>query len=319
MACTFGSARGSYGNTSRGDQSGGKEIATQSGYIHSKGWFIVRAKSAKMRERMAYAMDYFCNRTGLLLGYSQPDRMALYNELKDKGFDPTKLKVKSNCDCSSLTRVCMLYAGSTVKNFTTANMRSVVAQTGEFEIIEFKSLSKVAAGDALCTKTKGHVVICTKSDYTLPDTATEPDDIKDAVLYNGSSGSEVKELQSKLIQLGYDLGRWGADGEFGDATEMAVRSFQSDAGIPATGIADDDTIKALDEMLIDDAETGTRVMITGGNCYKREEPNSRSKILGIAFSGTSYLYAGETSVDGWYKIIYNGVTSWVSGRYGKLV
>lgn len=41
----------------------------------------------------------------------------------------------------------------------------------------------------------------------------------------------VKELQTLLIQLGYDLGSAGADGVFGRYTTSAVKKFQSDHGV----------------------------------------------------------------------------------------
>lgn len=52
----------------------------------------------------------------------------------------------------------------------------------------------------------------------------------------GDSGSEVKAMQQLLIKLGYDLGRWGADGKFGAATEKAVLDFQAANALPADGV-----------------------------------------------------------------------------------
>ena len=46
----------------------------------------------------------------------------------------------------------------------------------------------------------------------------------------------LKELQTMLLKLGYDLGPCGIDGDFGKATEAAVRSFQSDHRLAADGI-----------------------------------------------------------------------------------
>ena len=55
-------------------------------------------------------------------------------------------------------------------------------------------------------------------------------------LRKGSKGEAVKELQAMLDKLGYDLGSCGIDGDFGKATETAVRSFQSDHRLAVDGI-----------------------------------------------------------------------------------
>jgi peptidoglycan hydrolase-like protein with peptidoglycan-binding domain len=54
-------------------------------------------------------------------------------------------------------------------------------------------------------------------------------------LSKGSEGAEVKAFQEKLILLGHDLGKWGADGKFGNATEAAVKAFQADHALPING------------------------------------------------------------------------------------
>lgn len=320
MGVIFGSARGSYGNTARGDQTGtGKEVSTQSGYTHSKGWRCFRAKDPEKRKKLAYAMKAFCAND--LIGYSQPDRLALYNLIKSKNFDPAAVKEKTNCDCSSLVRVCCLYAGINVSNFTTADEPAALLRTGEFEEIPWKGVEYCETGLILDTKVKGHTVIVITGGSKAP-AVSEPVkpvtyNLGDRTLKNGMSGEDVKELQSALIQLGYSCGKWGIDGEFGDATEMAVRAFQSDVQISVTGTADAATVAAINAKFSDDAETGTNVHIVGGNCYIRTEPSTNGSIIGVAYEGTSYLYANETSVDGWYKILNHSMTGWVSGKYGK--
>ncbi len=62
----------------------------------------------------------------------------------------------------------------------------------------------------------------------------------------GDRGKLVKRLQAALISFGFDLGPAGADGGFGNRTKAAVKSFQSSRGLPATGVADPDTIAAMD-------------------------------------------------------------------------
>ena len=49
-----------------------------------------------------------------------------------------------------------------------------------------------------------------------------------SVLREGSSGTEVKNMQNALIALGYDLGSYGADGQFGPTSEAALKQFQAD-------------------------------------------------------------------------------------------
>lgn len=65
----------------------------------------------------------------------------------------------------------------------------------------------------------------------------------DRTLSQGSKGSEVKELQKRLTQLGYQLGK--VDGVFGKSTAAAVTRFQKNRGLKADGIAGEKTIKEL--------------------------------------------------------------------------
>jgi putative chitinase len=63
------------------------------------------------------------------------------------------------------------------------------------------------------------------------------------VLKQGSSGSEVKALQTKLKQLGFDPN--GVDGNFGPGTESALIAFQKSKGMTADGKAGPATMAAL--------------------------------------------------------------------------
>lgn len=76
---------------------------------------------------------------------------------------------------------------------------------------------------------------------------TPPDPDKKPTLRKGDSGAYVAMAQAELINRGYDLGAWGADGKFGNQTEKAVKEFQKDHGLKADGIIGADTWKALDE------------------------------------------------------------------------
>lgn len=67
------------------------------------------------------------------------------------------------------------------------------------------------------------------------------------ILRKGMEGDDVRELQQNLIDRGYDLGKWGADGDFGSATENAVKAFQRDNDLVADGIVGEKTWAKLDE------------------------------------------------------------------------
>lgn len=64
-------------------------------------------------------------------------------------------------------------------------------------------------------------------------------------LARGSKGDAVVRLQKALMEKGYDLGKWGADGDYGSATSAAVLAFQVDNGLAATGVANNDTLTVL--------------------------------------------------------------------------
>lgn len=72
----------------------------------------------------------------------------------------------------------------------------------------------------------------------------------DRALKRGMIGDDVRAMQGSLIDLGYNLGKWGADGDFGIATEKAVIQYQKDNRLPADGIVDDDDFTAIRDALL---------------------------------------------------------------------
>ena len=62
-------------------------------------------------------------------------------------------------------------------------------------------------------------------------------------------GEKVKALQAGLMKLGYPLSRYGADGDYGNETEEAVKKFQKDRGLPVDAVWDSDCQAALTEAL----------------------------------------------------------------------
>lgn len=77
-----------------------------------------------------------------------------------------------------------------------------------------------------------------------PTPTSEPTPTK-PTLKRGCKGESVKELQTLLANRGYDLGSCGIDGDFGRATEAAVKEFQRDSHLTADGIVGEKTWAAF--------------------------------------------------------------------------
>lgn len=158
MAVIIGSARhDEHGNCYSGGKSGdqtGQEVSTQKFYNHSKGWNVLRAKDNKVAEKLAEAMQIACGNKNI--GYDQSER---YGVIKHG----INTKVKTECDCSSLVRACIIYAsGKDVGDFNTSNERSVILKSGLFKDVgSYEQGDTLYNGDILVTRTKGHTVIVT--------------------------------------------------------------------------------------------------------------------------------------------------------------
>lgn len=64
-------------------------------------------------------------------------------------------------------------------------------------------------------------------------------------LSKGSKGDKVRVLQELLLGRGYDLGAYGADGDFGATTHRRVVGFQTTQGLIADGIVGENTWRKL--------------------------------------------------------------------------
>lgn len=81
-------------------------------------------------------------------------------------------------------------------------------------------------------------------DDPAPAQPDEPTDPVPERLEPGDEGPEVRELQERLRELGYWLGR--ADGVYGKLTTQAVYAFQGVEGLPRDGVATPEVRDALD-------------------------------------------------------------------------
>lgn len=85
--------------------------------------------------------------------------------------------------------------------------------------------------------------LCFFSVVTAPHPGTEADRALPALSRLGSTGEEVRQIQSKLKSLGFYAG--SVDGIFGARTQSAVKAFQKSCGISADGIAGPTTLLYL--------------------------------------------------------------------------
>lgn len=143
-----------------GDQTG-KELLVQPWYKNKKGWRVFRPKSYEVAQKLAYDMRAACDNPNI--GYDQKQRNTLYNVAQRFGFDCKEVDEPCECDCSSLARVCLAYAGIKTGNFNTASEPSVLKKTGAFDEMigpEYTDESGwLKTGDILVTTVKGHTAI----------------------------------------------------------------------------------------------------------------------------------------------------------------
>ena len=145
-----------------GDQTA-REVRIDDYYVHSKGWVLLRCNNATRREKIAEAMEKACKNNQI--GYDQNQRSTLFNNIQDKGFDPSKTTKNVEVDCSALVRVCIAYAygRDRVGDIRTKDLPSALVASGLFTKYTTdkycKSSDYLRRGDILCTPVKGHVVV----------------------------------------------------------------------------------------------------------------------------------------------------------------
>lgn len=187
MAVIIGSARhDEHGNCYSGGKAGdqtGQEVSTQKFYIHKNGWYVIRAKSADIANKLAKAMIDACNNENI--GYDQSER---YGVIKHG----VHSKVKTESDCSSLVRACIIEAsGKDVGDFNTASEKPVLEKSGLFEkAVSYHVGFTLCNGDILVSKVKGHTVIVVSGAKTRKESTGY------YKKYTGGSSSIVEALKA---------------------------------------------------------------------------------------------------------------------------
>ena len=235
MSVLIGSARidenGNSSGGTAGDQTG-KEVSTQSWYLHSKGWVLLRPDTA-YAEAIAQAMEDICAND--CIGYDQSQRNTLYTQAKAKSWKISSITTNCETDCSAAVRVCCACAGITVSDFNTSGEASALVGTGHFTKYTASkyttSSDYLLRGDVLVTKTKGHTVVVlsdgAKATSTTSTTSSSTGgfDVSTlSIVKNGSKGDQVTSCQ--LLLNGKNSAGLTVDGIAGTKTVAAIKKFQ---------------------------------------------------------------------------------------------
>ena len=140
-------------------------------------------------------------------------------------------------------------------------------------------------------------------------------------LRKGDKGQDVRVLQNKLLALGYDLPKYGADGSYGAETTAAVMAFQADKGLVVDGICGPITQAALESVDTGDTTTEQEVPTTkmvvivssGVDAIIRAGNGEIYNQVGIAHGGDDYEWVA-TAENGWHAVVLENQVGWVSGE-----
>lgn len=145
-----------------------------------------------------------------------------------------------------------------------------------------------------------------------PETSVQPS--KSSVLKKGDKGADVKEMQKNLIKLGYDLGAYADDGDFGSKTDEAVRKFQKDNRLTVDGEYGPLSKAAMTTALkkIGSAISNSFATITGNTVNIRKGPGMNYGILKVVRKGDKF---DRIDTSDWVCVKYNNSICWVFEDY----
>ena len=121
-------------------------------------------------------------------------------------------------------------------------------------------------------------------------------------LEKGSTGSDVKDLQTKLKKLGYYDAY--VDGDYGDTTVAAVKAFQKKYNLTADGVAGSETLKKLDSAYKNadsDKDDGSLRKGATGTAVKTLQTNLKKLGFYTAYVDGSFGSTTESAVKAFQK------------------
>ena len=120
-------------------------------------------------------------------------------------------------------------------------------------------------------------------------------------LMKGDSGEAVKNMQTMLIALGYSCGTYGADSQFGDATESALKKFQKAKGLAVDGLYGAKSKAALtDAYMHKDGDKDDKDVIYRVQCGAfKTKANADNRVKALKAQGFTSIIK---FIDGVYKV-----------------
>lgn len=137
-------------------------------------------------------------------------------------------------------------------------------------------------------------IVTGMEDITLETQKEELEEFNNE-LKKGSKGDDVKKLQERLTELGYDVGPAGADGIFGPRTLEALKKFQEDYGMTVDGIYNSDVHSKLGEALgaggiTEQLKKTTVYTLVFGDALKRVQRMAKGAFAVIKIGGHLFKF-----------------------------
>lgn len=195
------------------------------------------------------------------VGYNQHKRLTYWEELQKVDYKPENINTPCAADCSS--GVCSIikavgylldnekFKGLSANSYT-GNMKSRLKAIGFEVLTDSKYLTSdkyLRVGDVLLN-VGNHTCINLTDGKSAgePTTASAYDKMVNVSLpqlRKGNTGEAVKTLQTLLINKGYSMPKYGADGDLGAETETALKAFQKANSLVIDGVCGVNTWQRL--------------------------------------------------------------------------
>ena len=197
--------RGKINGGVAGDQTG-KEVCIRTWY--NRPWnVVIRFMVPAVREKVAYAMERAANNPHI--GYDQYQRNTALTEARKAGYDPGKISVDCETDCSALVTLACIYAGVPERSLykdgnsaTTTTLRARLRATGTVDVYTAKKYTAspdlLLRGDILLYE--GHHVAVVVQGNEIPTKSIT--DVAREVMH-GLWGNGADRI-TRLTQAGYD-------------------------------------------------------------------------------------------------------------------